>query len=82
MLHLVTAIIKPHKLDDVKTALREAGVLGIQSLLHGLEHLLLVFGQRHRSTSLARPSPVRTNVRFEKFERRLPSAPTSYSSVT
>ena len=29
MLSLVTAIIKPHKLDDVKTALREAGVLGL-----------------------------------------------------
>ena len=29
MLHLVTAIIKPHKLDDVKTALRDAGVLGL-----------------------------------------------------
>ena len=29
MLHLVTAIIKPHKLDDVKTALREVGVLGM-----------------------------------------------------
>jgi nitrogen regulatory protein P-II 1 len=29
MLHLVTAIIKPHKLDDVKSALRDAGVLGI-----------------------------------------------------
>lgn len=29
MLHLVTAIIKPHKLDDVKTALREAGILGM-----------------------------------------------------
>jgi nitrogen regulatory protein P-II 1 len=29
VLHLVTAIIKPHKLDDVKTALREAGVLGM-----------------------------------------------------
>jgi nitrogen regulatory protein P-II 1 len=29
LLHLVTAIIKPHKLDDVKTALREAGVLGM-----------------------------------------------------
>ena len=29
MLHLVTAIIKPHKLDDVKNALREAGVLGM-----------------------------------------------------
>ena len=29
MLSLVTAIIKPHKLDDVKTALRDAGVLGL-----------------------------------------------------
>jgi len=29
VLHLVTAIIKPHKLDDVKTALRDAGVMGI-----------------------------------------------------
>ena len=29
MLSLVTAIIKPHKLDDVKTALRNAGVLGL-----------------------------------------------------
>ena len=29
VLHLVTAIIKPHKLDDVKTALRDAGVLGL-----------------------------------------------------
>jgi nitrogen regulatory protein P-II 1 len=29
LLHLVTAIIKPHKLDDVKNALREAGVLGM-----------------------------------------------------
>ena len=29
MLHLVTAIIKPHKLDDVKDALRDAGVLGL-----------------------------------------------------
>ena len=29
MLSLVTAIIKPHKLDDVKTALREAGILGL-----------------------------------------------------
>jgi nitrogen regulatory protein P-II 1 len=29
VLHLVTAIIKPYKLDDVKTALREAGVLGM-----------------------------------------------------
>jgi nitrogen regulatory protein P-II 1 len=29
VLHLVTAIIKPHKLDDVKTALRDADVLGL-----------------------------------------------------
>ena len=29
MLSLVTAIIKPHKLDDVKTALRDAGILGL-----------------------------------------------------
>ena len=29
MLHLVTAIIKPHKVDDVKAALRDAGVLGL-----------------------------------------------------
>ncbi|MEO6627977.1 MAG: P-II family nitrogen regulator [Aquihabitans sp.] len=29
MLHLVTAIIKPYKLDDVKEALREAGVTGL-----------------------------------------------------
>jgi len=29
MLHLVTAVIKPHKLDDVKDALRSAGVLGL-----------------------------------------------------
>ena len=29
MLHLVTAIIKPYKLDDVKSALRDAGVLGM-----------------------------------------------------
>jgi nitrogen regulatory protein P-II 1 len=29
LLHLVTAIIKPHKLDDVKNALRDAGVLGL-----------------------------------------------------
>ncbi len=29
MLHLVTAIIKPHKLDDVKTALRDAGFMGL-----------------------------------------------------
>jgi nitrogen regulatory protein P-II 1 len=29
VLNLVTAIIKPHKLDDVKTALRDTGVLGL-----------------------------------------------------
>lgn len=29
MLHLVTAVIKPHKLDDVKDALRDHGVTGI-----------------------------------------------------
>ena len=29
MLQLVTAIIKPHKLDDVKDALRSAGVMGL-----------------------------------------------------
>lgn len=29
MLHLVTAIIKPHKLEDVKGALRDAGILGL-----------------------------------------------------
>jgi nitrogen regulatory protein P-II 1 len=29
VLYLVTAIIKPHKLDDVKTALRDVGVLGM-----------------------------------------------------
>jgi nitrogen regulatory protein P-II 1 len=29
VIHLVTAIIKPHKLDDVKTALRDAGILGL-----------------------------------------------------
>jgi nitrogen regulatory protein P-II 1 len=29
MVHLITAIIKPFKLDDVKTALRELGVLGL-----------------------------------------------------
>ena len=29
MAHLVTAIIKPFKLDDVKEALRAAGVLGL-----------------------------------------------------
>ncbi len=29
MLHLVTAIIKPHKVDDVKEALRSVGVVGM-----------------------------------------------------
>ena len=29
MLHLVTAIIKPHKLDDVKDALGAVGVVGM-----------------------------------------------------
>ncbi len=29
MAHLVTAVIKPHKLDEVKAALQEAGVLGL-----------------------------------------------------
>jgi nitrogen regulatory protein PII len=29
MVHLVTAIIKPYKLEDVKEALRGAGVLGL-----------------------------------------------------
>jgi nitrogen regulatory protein P-II 1 len=29
MTHLVTAVIKPHKLEDVKEALRAAGVLGL-----------------------------------------------------
>jgi len=29
MVQLVTAIVKPFKLEDVKTALREAGVLGL-----------------------------------------------------
>lgn len=29
MIHLVTAIIKPHKLDDVKDALRGIGVTGL-----------------------------------------------------
>ena len=29
MAHLVTAVIKPHKLDEVKDALRRAGVLGL-----------------------------------------------------
>ena len=29
MAHLITAIIKPHKLDEVKDALRGAGILGL-----------------------------------------------------
>jgi nitrogen regulatory protein P-II 1 len=29
VLHLVTAVVKPHKLDDVKDALKGAGVHGI-----------------------------------------------------
>ena len=29
MNHLITAVIKPHKLDDVKDAVRAAGVLGM-----------------------------------------------------
>ena len=29
MVHLVTAVIKPHRLDEVKDALRGAGVLGM-----------------------------------------------------
>jgi nitrogen regulatory protein P-II 1 len=29
MVHLVTAIVKPFKLEDVKTAVREFGVLGL-----------------------------------------------------
>ncbi len=29
MVHLVTAVIKPHKLDDVKEALKAAGVAGV-----------------------------------------------------
>jgi nitrogen regulatory protein P-II 1 len=29
MAHLVTAVIKPHKLEEVKEALRSAGVLGL-----------------------------------------------------
>lgn len=29
MAHLVTAIIKPHKLEDVKDALRAAGIVGL-----------------------------------------------------
>ena len=29
MVHLITAVIKPHKLEDVKDALRGVGVLGM-----------------------------------------------------
>ena len=29
MIHLVTAVIKPHKLDDVKVALKAVGVQGV-----------------------------------------------------
>jgi nitrogen regulatory protein P-II 1 len=29
MAHLVTAVIKPHKLEEVKEALRAAGILGL-----------------------------------------------------
>jgi nitrogen regulatory protein P-II 1 len=29
MAHLITAVIKPHKLEEVKEALRAAGVLGL-----------------------------------------------------
>jgi nitrogen regulatory protein P-II 1 len=29
MIHLVTAVIKPHRLDDVKDALRGAGIVGM-----------------------------------------------------
>ena len=29
MIHLITAIVKPHKLDEVKEALRSVGVLGL-----------------------------------------------------
>ena len=29
MIHLVTAVVKPHKLEEVKSALRESGVLGL-----------------------------------------------------
>jgi nitrogen regulatory protein P-II 1 len=29
MIHLVTAVVKPHKLEEVKTALQEAGALGL-----------------------------------------------------
>jgi nitrogen regulatory protein P-II 1 len=29
MIHLVTAVVKPHKLEEVKDALRDSGVLGL-----------------------------------------------------
>jgi nitrogen regulatory protein P-II 1 len=29
MIHLITAIVKPHKVEEVKEALRSAGVLGL-----------------------------------------------------
>lgn len=29
MVHLITAVIKPHKLEEVKDALRDVGVLGM-----------------------------------------------------
>ncbi len=29
MVHLVTAVIKPHRLDEVKDALRAAGIMGM-----------------------------------------------------
>jgi nitrogen regulatory protein P-II 1 len=29
MLHLITAIVKPHRLEEVKDSLREAGVTGL-----------------------------------------------------
>jgi nitrogen regulatory protein P-II 1 len=29
MVHLVTAVIKPHRLDDVKDSLRSVGVIGL-----------------------------------------------------
>jgi len=29
MIHLVTAVVKPHKLEEVKESLRDSGVLGL-----------------------------------------------------
>ncbi len=29
MIHLVTAVVKPHKLEEVKDSLRDSGVLGL-----------------------------------------------------